>query len=274
MSYKYDVALSYAGEQRHYVEKVVDFLKQQQINVFYDIDKTVEIWGENLIEYLENVYFSDSKYCVVFLSNEYINKPWTRHELEASLNRKLLERINDRLYVLPVLFDNVIIPRLSRSTAYLNANDFTPKELGKMVFEKIRGSKYMESNNIVNLSEVYETIVLSFSNFLENRNNSKLDVDISQCGNQCSFRLHKSEVVFYFICITHNSRKSHPTLQIYSNKLIPTDLADSISADIIVENNKLYILNYDFVPLMGYCKIETNLNQLIKIMQEKVMPLL
>jgi hypothetical protein len=34
--YQYDVALSFAGEDRHYVEQVAEILKRKGISVFYD----------------------------------------------------------------------------------------------------------------------------------------------------------------------------------------------------------------------------------------------
>ena len=48
-SYEYDVALSFAGEDREYVEQVALFLKKKNIAVFYDYFEEVDLWGKNLI---------------------------------------------------------------------------------------------------------------------------------------------------------------------------------------------------------------------------------
>ena len=37
MDYKYDIALSFAGEDREYVEKVATLLKENGVRVFYDM---------------------------------------------------------------------------------------------------------------------------------------------------------------------------------------------------------------------------------------------
>jgi len=46
MEYDYDVAFSFAGEDRRIVESLAARLKQQNVSVFYDRDKQAEIWGE------------------------------------------------------------------------------------------------------------------------------------------------------------------------------------------------------------------------------------
>ena len=63
---EYDVALSFAGEDREYVEQVALFLKKKNIAVFYDYFEEVDLWGKNLISYLENIYTHKSKYNFYF----------------------------------------------------------------------------------------------------------------------------------------------------------------------------------------------------------------
>ena len=72
--YKYDVAFSFAGEDREYVEKVALFLKKKNIAVFYDYFEEENLWGKNLITYLEDIYTNQSKYCVIFISQYYAQK--------------------------------------------------------------------------------------------------------------------------------------------------------------------------------------------------------
>ena len=55
MDYKYEVVLSFAGEQRDYVEKVAVRLKELNIKYFYDLDETVNLWGKNLSQYLDQI---------------------------------------------------------------------------------------------------------------------------------------------------------------------------------------------------------------------------
>ncbi len=55
-SYHFDVALSFAGEDRSYVEQVATALKAAGIVVFYDADYKADTWGEDLVEYFDEVY--------------------------------------------------------------------------------------------------------------------------------------------------------------------------------------------------------------------------
>lgn len=49
-SYIYDVALSFAGEDREYVEEVAIVLKRFGVRVFYDKFEETELWGKNLFD--------------------------------------------------------------------------------------------------------------------------------------------------------------------------------------------------------------------------------
>jgi hypothetical protein len=43
--HEYDVCLSFAGEQRAYVEQVAHILHDRGKKVFYDGDETVQLWA-------------------------------------------------------------------------------------------------------------------------------------------------------------------------------------------------------------------------------------
>ena len=72
--FEYDVALSFAGEQRDYVEGVAAKLKGEGVRVFYDAYEKVNLWGKDLYEHLDYVYHRAARYCVVFASADYANK--------------------------------------------------------------------------------------------------------------------------------------------------------------------------------------------------------
>lgn len=64
--FKYDVTLSFAGEERPYVEKIAQILKKQKIKVFYDYFETGNLWGKDLYQYLQSIYRDQARYCVIF----------------------------------------------------------------------------------------------------------------------------------------------------------------------------------------------------------------
>lgn len=99
---EYDVALSFAGEDRPYVEQVAQALKEAGIKVFYDDYERAKLWGRELYSHLDYVYRKASKYCVVFISRAYASKVWTNHERVSAQARALEE---NEEYVLPARFD-------------------------------------------------------------------------------------------------------------------------------------------------------------------------
>lgn len=54
--FTYDVALSFAGEDRVYVERIANLLIEQGIKVFYDKFETANLWGKDLYQYLSDIY--------------------------------------------------------------------------------------------------------------------------------------------------------------------------------------------------------------------------
>lgn len=116
--YKYDVALSFAGEQRQYADELATILRAKNIRVFYDTFEQAELWGKNLFERLFAIYSEESRYCIMFVSAAYASKMWTVHERRSAQERVLKER--DAEYLLPVRVDETRLPGLPDSVAYLS----------------------------------------------------------------------------------------------------------------------------------------------------------
>jgi len=132
--YDYDVAFSFAGEDRRVVEPIAGRLKQQNVSVFYDRDKQAAIWGENLQEYLTEVYLKQARFCVMFISQAYAEKMWTRQERRAAMARALEQK---RPYILPIRLDNSELQGLLPSVAYINISDYTEDQIVALILEKL-----------------------------------------------------------------------------------------------------------------------------------------
>jgi AbiJ-like protein/TIR domain-containing protein len=70
----YEVVLSFAGEDRLYVERVAEFLQKHGVKLFYDRYEEVTLWGKDLAEHLDKVYRGSARYCVMFISENYAKK--------------------------------------------------------------------------------------------------------------------------------------------------------------------------------------------------------
>jgi hypothetical protein len=132
--FAFDVALSFAGEDRTYVREVADTLKSQGVKVFYDEYALVDMWGRDLYEHLHEVYSAKAKYCIVFVSAAYSRKIWTTHERKSAQERALREH---QEYLLPARFDDTELPGLRSTTGYVDLRKMTPGEFASTVMKKL-----------------------------------------------------------------------------------------------------------------------------------------
>ena len=131
---QFDVALSYAGEQRNYVEKVANILERKGLSIFYDKFFQSHLWGKNLSIYLHDVFSKKSSFCIMFISKDYVEKAWPTHERKAALEKQVAV---EKEYILPVRFDDTIVPGFSEDISYIDANKTLPEELANLFLEKL-----------------------------------------------------------------------------------------------------------------------------------------
>jgi hypothetical protein len=132
--FDFDVAVSFAGEDRNYVATVVDALKEQQVSVFYDQDFESDMWGENLADYLHEVYRRRARYALIFISRHYVTRMWTRHERQSAQDRALNQ---STAYLLPLRLDDTELPGLPSTVGYLDARVATVEEIVDAVVRKL-----------------------------------------------------------------------------------------------------------------------------------------
>jgi hypothetical protein len=130
----YDVALSFAGEDRAYVEQVAEQLRQLGVNVFYDRFEEVGLWGTDLTEHLGRIYGSAARFVVLFLSQAYAAKAWPRHEKQFALGREMSTGAGR---ILPVRFDDTEIPGVPPTLGYLDLRHLTPTKLAELIRQKV-----------------------------------------------------------------------------------------------------------------------------------------
>jgi hypothetical protein len=132
--FEYDFCLSFAGEQRVYVEEVASELKSRGIRVFFDDYEKAELWGKDLYAHLDEVYQHLGQYCILFASVEYARKVWTGHERRSAQARALKEK---REYILPARFDDTAIPGLPDTVHYVDLRNTTPRQLADLAVAKL-----------------------------------------------------------------------------------------------------------------------------------------
>ena len=132
--HEYDVGLSFAGEQRGYVEDFAHDLQSRGVRVFYDDYEKATLWGKDLYSHLAQVYGAQCRYCILFASAAYAEKVWTNHERRSAQARALAEHHE---YILPVRFDDTPIPGLFKTVHYIDLATTSMDELVQLTLHKL-----------------------------------------------------------------------------------------------------------------------------------------
>lgn len=132
--FNYDIALSYASEDRQLVDQVAKLLVKSGVKVFYDQFEKANLWGKDLYTYLMDVYMR-AKFCVMFLSKNYANSRWTDHERKAAQSSAFKM---SREYILPVRLDHATIDGILPVTAYVEWKDEGAEGITHLLLQKLQ----------------------------------------------------------------------------------------------------------------------------------------
>jgi len=130
----YEVVLSFAGEDRDYVERVAEILRANEVSLFYDDYEEASLWGKNLVEHLQKVYSGSARYCVMFISKHYADKVWPTHERRSAFEKAIESKEE---YILPARFDHTEIPGLHKTMGYVDLQKKTPHQLAALILSKL-----------------------------------------------------------------------------------------------------------------------------------------
>jgi len=130
----YDVAFSFAGEDRDYVEIVAAAL-EGRLRVFYDKWERVGLWDKDLYAHLDDIYRKRSNFCVIFVSEHYARKAWTNHERKSAQARAFSE---NREYILPARFDDTEVSGVLPTIGYIDLRNLKPEDFAELLFSKVK----------------------------------------------------------------------------------------------------------------------------------------
>ncbi len=130
----YDIAVSFAGEDRRLVEEFADALKKKGVRIFYDKFEQSTLWGKDLYQHLQSIYKDKAEYCLIFVSENYTKKNWTLHELKQAQARSFQQNVE---YILPVRIDDTELPGINPTIGYIDLRHVSIDNLVELTLEKI-----------------------------------------------------------------------------------------------------------------------------------------
>ena len=136
--FEYDVAISFAGEQRKEAEAIAQRLTDAHVKVFYDNYERANLWGKDLFEHLSVVYEKRARYCLMLISQAYADKIWATHERRSAQARAITQGVE---YILPVRFDSTEIPGLLHTVGFLNFADHGIDGICSVLLDKLNGTQ-------------------------------------------------------------------------------------------------------------------------------------
>src|SRR5882757_3294033 len=135
-AFEFDVAVSFAGADRKVAREISAVIGGAGYQVFYDTDQQHMLLGEDLAQYLHDMYFRRSRYAVVVVSADFVRSKWAGNwEWRAVLARMQSQR---EPYVLPYVIQDVPVPGLNPTIGYVSMDQCQPGEFGELVVRKLR----------------------------------------------------------------------------------------------------------------------------------------
>jgi hypothetical protein len=136
--FEYDVALSFAGEDRATADQFANLLTSKDIKVFYDRYEPAALWGKDVVDHMVNLYARKARYCVLFLSQHYPLRKWTEVE-RTSAQERAFRDANE--YILPILLDDVEVAGITETTGYQDLRQHSMESIASVLEQKLIETK-------------------------------------------------------------------------------------------------------------------------------------
>ncbi len=136
MPRRFDVALSFAGTERHYAEKLATRVRNAGFEVFYDAFYPEQLWGKDLPSFFDRIYRKDSRFCVMFVSREYAERMWTTHERRSAQARAVEEKGGE--YILPIRIDETDLDGLPPTVGHVSLKESSIEQIADLLVNKLR----------------------------------------------------------------------------------------------------------------------------------------
>ena len=139
---EYNIAISFACEERTYAEILSEILIFNGLNVFYDKFETSNLIGKNLLEEFSEIYGSKADYCIILISESYCKKAYTNFERRNALDKLVFEKPD---YIIPIKFDDSWVKGLPKATSYFDIKNYSIIEISEIILKKLY-PEYIENN--------------------------------------------------------------------------------------------------------------------------------
>jgi hypothetical protein len=138
--FEYEIALSFASEERYTAEELSNRLAGRGIRVLLDEYNEADsgMGGTDTISHLVNLYARKARYCVLLISKHYPLSAWTQTERDSARERAL--RDPDE-HILPLQCEDVDVPGIPEVAGYRDLRKHSLDAIVDFLEEKIRQAR-------------------------------------------------------------------------------------------------------------------------------------
>lgn len=134
MRYRYDLAISFAGEQRDLAGRIARRLDASGYAVFFDEFQQSDLWGKDLSVVLHDVYSKQARFCLILCSADYLQKSWTAHERRSAISAMMKRGDN---YILCLKLDDAELPGFPTVIGHLTLSNMGEDGLHASLLQKL-----------------------------------------------------------------------------------------------------------------------------------------
>jgi hypothetical protein len=131
---EYDLAVSFAGEDREISREIAGRLHALGYKVFFDEYERAQLWGKDLSVELGRIYGQAARLCLIAVSAAYASKAWTNHERQFAIGKALRDR---SAYILPLRLDDTELPGVPPTIGYVDLRVIGEAEVVQLLVTKL-----------------------------------------------------------------------------------------------------------------------------------------
>ncbi len=136
--FEYDVAVSFATEDRAAAEELAGLLAARNIQVLRAEYHPDELGGSDFVTHIAEMYRTKAQYCLLLISKHYPLNAWTKAE-RASAREHALRDPDE--YILPVRLDDSGIPGMQDVKGYQDVSHGSMESIVDLLEGKLRENK-------------------------------------------------------------------------------------------------------------------------------------
>lgn len=132
--FEYDVAVSFASEDKTTAESLINLLKHKHIEVLRDEYTSADLWGKDVLDHLVNLYARKARYCVILISKNYPLKKWTEAERTSTQERSFRD---PNEYIFLIQLDDTEVPGTTKTKADTDLRQHSLESIVDLLEQKL-----------------------------------------------------------------------------------------------------------------------------------------